>query len=1179
MKGAGWGVVDPGPPATGVLLAGGGVATTLRGTSVGLVAMKPEEWIRASAPAPVGIVRDQLPTVVAPGAGSHHDIGGCRGDATGSFIYRVVRGDNVGVRDEGLEVCTLDTVSGGLVSEDSGVVGAPDPAASATRRVADHFAGQPNVDVLLEQRAVRCPQCASTMGLPGSFVNPLDFRYRCSLCAWVWCDWETESTTWAWGHTPRDLTVWLVLLWGRVVVWSARPWLQVWHGDTLLGAVALEMALALRDLVAHGPRLARTEVGVMWSIVAWLHANVMGDGVYGVGRGARGYWCADWTADGSLLASLWEGPSGARASSTPAQDEGLSTEPLRELEGDEGSLWEDCFDNDGHWSSDPQHQDTAAESECPHLKGVLRSPNPAGTGDTRVGVEPGGHHGEALHPRLDAGVSDLGVQLCSSTSVVPPGRYLAVQAAHHGRPEEASIEDGGNRGLSRSGSDMAESPRGSARVSPPGEGGTAEGGLEGSAEGRRFGAWHGHRSRSERVRQQQEVGDLPGQLLSVVGMQLLSWTGVVVVGLAGAMPQDWWPWPTCHSFPGQVWDVTVGTYEQERASQGVAWSPDTPVSAEGAQAAATSLLRATAIWEALEGHPQRSLMAHGAMWGFPLMAQLAPQHTEFGGKLRGPEQVVVDEWGDKMIAAGKVVHVEPSALPALVVTPFVVVAKEGSAGRVCHDLSAGGVHSVNASMDTAPFDPVQLPQPGDFVTQVQHLGVEYPGERVVAFRLDLAAYFNQLPLRVRDAWLTGQRHRGRVFVHRFATFGGSSTPGLASAVSNTVCDLMAKAGFYCRVFLDDFICITVVSRAAEALAYLRGLLAMFGLVENQRKLIGPSDDLVILGVRYVFSQGQASVSEERVPKVLAQLELVAGAKTVLGSQLRKLCGVLSFVSAVVPWGRAHISPLWQALSTVHQGHHHLNVSAGVRRACEWWRAYLLGQLFTTSSFLVGRRPEQPLIVVVGVRCDASTEWGWGMISEPHSVYARGQWSEAEAALLGIVVLEGLAALFTLICVGPMVGGMQVVLQSDNAGLVFMLLKEHSRDARLCALLQAIVAVQELYGFRLLVGHTSTRFMGEPDDMSRGVLPSRCLPPCPGGWHESLMCLTAQQLSCDALGSLQRATSLGREVAVQRWVSSISSLTGSLLEGRASRPRPWVPFVPFRQWAVVINESAHRLSIR
>jgi hypothetical protein len=42
-------------------------------------------------------------------------------------------------------------------------------------------------------------------------------------------------------------------------------------------------------------------------------------------------------------------------------------------------------------------------------------------------------------------------------------------------------------------------------------------------------------------------------------------------------------------------------------------------------------------------------------------------------------------------------------------------------------------------------------------------------EKVVAYRLDLKAYFSQLPWRVRDAWLTGQRHRGRTFIHRFAT--------------------------------------------------------------------------------------------------------------------------------------------------------------------------------------------------------------------------------------------------------------------------------------------------------------------------------------------------------------------------------------------------------------------------
>ncbi len=69
-------------------------------------------------------------------------------------------------------------------------------------------------------------------------------------------------------------------------------------------------------------------------------------------------------------------------------------------------------------------------------------------------------------------------------------------------------------------------------------------------------------------------------------------------------------------------------------------------------------------------------------------------------------------------------------------------------------------------------------------------------EMVVAYRLDLAAYVNKRCRCVfwTRGWL-GQRHRGMVLLHRFSTFGGSSTLALASAVTNAVCDLMAKAGF------------------------------------------------------------------------------------------------------------------------------------------------------------------------------------------------------------------------------------------------------------------------------------------------------------------------------------------------------------------------------------------------
>lgn len=75
-----------------------------------------------------------------------------------------------------------------------------------------------------------------------------------------------------------------------------------------------------------------------------------------------------------------------------------------------------------------------------------------------------------------------------------------------------------------------------------------------------------------------------------------------------------------------------------------------------------------------------------------------------------------------------------------------------------------------------------------------------------------------------------------------------------------------------------------------------------------------------------------------------------GAGRCWATGLRKLYGVLSFISAVVPWGRAHISPLWQGLATVRGELHHCNVSASMIRACTWWRDVLLGTAFTVTPF-------------------------------------------------------------------------------------------------------------------------------------------------------------------------------------------------------------------------------------
>ncbi len=71
---------------------------------------------------------------------------------------------------------------------------------------------------------------------------------------------------------------------------------------------------------------------------------------------------------------------------------------------------------------------------------------------------------------------------------------------------------------------------------------------------------------------------------------------------------------------------------------------------------------------------------------------------------------------------------------------------------------------MNGSMCTAPWEPLHLLQPGGtcVVTRARHLLAAGREERVVAYRVDLAAYVNQ---RCRCVFGTrgvlGQRHRGQ----------------------------------------------------------------------------------------------------------------------------------------------------------------------------------------------------------------------------------------------------------------------------------------------------------------------------------------------------------------------------------------------------------------------------------
>lgn len=117
----------------------------------------------------------------------------------------------------------------------------------------------------------------------------------------------------------------------------------------------------------------------------------------------------------------------------------------------------------------------------------------------------------------------------------------------------------------------------------------------------------------------------------------------------------------------------------------------------------------------------------------------------------------------------------------------------------------------------------------------------------------------------------------------------------------------------------------------------------------------------------------------------------------------------------------------------------------------------------------------------------------------------------------------------------------------------------------------MVGVQELWRFKVVLGHTSTVDMGGPDGLSHGDPPSQCLLYRPGGWSECVIPTRVRALSTTGSEPLLQQENREHVVAAREWVSSISGLLHTLGANAESCRLCPVPFIPFRLWEVVLNE--------
>ena len=659
----------------------------------------------------------------------------------------------------------------------------------------------------------------------------------------------------------------------------------------------------------------------------------------------------------------------------------------------------------------------------------------------------------------------------------------------------------------------------------------------------------------------------------------------------GLAPVTWCPWPTSRAVGCPVWDAPVASTVLEVQSTHDPHSPYTPAFCEAAalRVDGASGMSPSGFHDVFMGHPQHQWLCNGAQYGFPVLSNMAPCRARFAQTgLSAAHGAAVTTWLDKQLEAGKMVDVTADAhrMAALVVSPFQTDEKADGSIRVCHNASAGGDASVNASINYAPSEPQEVGGVHQVISRIRDkvelsasvpMEVPWAMEPLVGARLDFKAWFRQIPIRPCDRWLMGQQHGTRVLLHMVFSFGARSAGHTACAISNAIMDVLCRDGKHWAIcYNDDFIFIGTRAEVEAAVAALRAILSLLGLTENVEKYVPPSEVMDVLGHEVDMRNMLVQITTKRRLRVISTLTEMLGRPSHVASvqEIREVAGVLAFVGTTVPLARAYTAGLWSLAGDGTQpGHHRRTLGAYARTGMAWWLSFLRRERFEVGRIDMGIRGP-PVNVCTGMRADASGAWGFGGLSVTHGVYIQGRWHGHERTW-SIAVKEAVAAFLLLTVLAPRLSGQVVILQTDNQSVAYMLLTLTALDPQLRLLSLWFAGLQEQHRLVVLPSHVATEH-NDSDGLSRGKDPARCLPKSSTAtWSAATIPKSLRALGSLGAASLPLALNPGRSSPTRGSTTTIDlSMPGAWVSSAPARLATPMPFVPHMVWELRLREMAH-----
>nr|XP_031860706.1 uncharacterized protein CI109_003749 [Kwoniella shandongensis]KAA5527778.1 hypothetical protein CI109_003749 [Kwoniella shandongensis] len=340
------------------------------------------------------------------------------------------------------------------------------------------------------------------------------------------------------------------------------------------------------------------------------------------------------------------------------------------------------------------------------------------------------------------------------------------------------------------------------------------------------------------------------------------------------------------------------------AKQGVGFTPygPSPVALGG------SLQPALPAWDfALSSYPQPhfvfivlSLIRNGATLGTP--PSLPRVHLpEYSSPPRETDFLRAET--ARRLAEGEIAVTDPSSLQFCL--PLAAVPKERSKLRAIHDLRA-----LN---DLVPkdFGYIAYSDLDDLLLALSSAPVG-----CFLWKVDLSNAFRHLRLCLGAQFCAGFSLDGIFYRDLCMPFGSRVAPFSFNLLAEALHWILLKCGAS-RLFhyLDDFYGFTTSLESARwTMSLFFTICSCLGISVNQKKCLGPSTRLIILGIEVDTVAMVARLDSTRVERIRSELLDLIRRQTGSRKELESMTGQLNFACRVIPLGRSFLSSFYSAIS-------------------------------------------------------------------------------------------------------------------------------------------------------------------------------------------------------------------------------------------------------------------------